>query len=798
MLIGQERTGKTSLKKSLKGETFHADERSTEGIATDPSHFKVSTELWRSGMKDKETGSESNFLFEHHAAQLIFRSLKRGQTDVQDVKESTGSEQSIPLSLSWSSSFGSITDSSTEETKNTDGGLLTPKLPARKVTSCEQLFETQCDGTPFAGKVPDDVATLLQRLIANEENVRDEIYSVLWDFGGQSVYYATHPIFLTEKAVYILTCDLSRNPYDKADTPVRQGIFKKKEDSCLSRTNLDYLDFWMTSVYSLVSPDAICQDPSVHYASSTKLPPVFLVCTHADEPFRDADPREMALDIYGFLQSKIYRSHLFKDVFVVDNTKSGSESECPEIVRLREDVFAYAKQLPQMKEVIPLKWLLYEKTLQLLRKEGYMWMHIKEAREIATGKCGIDDEEQFRTLLNFLHDQRILVHFSETPELENMVILDPQWLINVFKMVITIKRYEHSEQPFLELWRKLEEKGILDERLLHHAWKSLFESQETYKSLIAIMERFSLLCSWPSQDNHKQYLVPSMLMSPPTNAFLELLASAQIPSFFVRFDSGRVPPGLFSRLVLQFYQWFKEEWKSLLHPELFHNFVQFHILPDQGTSVIFLCHLSSIEIVVLNGNGIVDVGTVGFNHGEFDVTICRAILRQLRLILECMRKEFGWLKNMRYEMCVCCPVCSQDGSVKCRAHDVRGCECLHLLSEKDLQKCQHCIRPGVRGDCRIRTEMFAPWFSFSIAQKAKIPLKQVGLRLSLRHKRFIIVVSHRHSQPHLVIFQRMFYQKNCTKSRTSQAGQINSKCHPEFGKPIRAGKKLYSPYQFLY
>ena len=39
MLVGQERTGKTSLKKSLKGETFDNREESTDGIEADPSFF---------------------------------------------------------------------------------------------------------------------------------------------------------------------------------------------------------------------------------------------------------------------------------------------------------------------------------------------------------------------------------------------------------------------------------------------------------------------------------------------------------------------------------------------------------------------------------------------------------------------------------------------------------------------------------------------------------------------------------------------------------------------------------------
>ena len=51
MLAGQERTGKTSLKKSLKGETFDKREESTDGTEADPSYFKVSTEIRKTGEK---------------------------------------------------------------------------------------------------------------------------------------------------------------------------------------------------------------------------------------------------------------------------------------------------------------------------------------------------------------------------------------------------------------------------------------------------------------------------------------------------------------------------------------------------------------------------------------------------------------------------------------------------------------------------------------------------------------------------------------------------------------------------
>ena len=47
-------------------------------------------------------------------------------------------------------------------------------------------------------KLPEVIVTLVQRLLKMNSD-EDDIYSVIWDFGGQSVYYDTHPIFLTKR-----------------------------------------------------------------------------------------------------------------------------------------------------------------------------------------------------------------------------------------------------------------------------------------------------------------------------------------------------------------------------------------------------------------------------------------------------------------------------------------------------------------------------------------------------------------------------------------------------------------------
>ena len=717
MIIGQERTGKTSLKKSLKGELFNPNEGSTEGIETDPSYFKVSTDVWRTGKNNKDTEPEPTFSFEHQAAQLIVESLMKKETNTPNAEDYSRSPSNSGTESSKAME-SVMTDQSPQDFKPDEK----PKAVSAEEPRTEVMEPSLQNSQDHlrVPKPPEEIVTLVQRLLKMNSD-EDDIYSVIWDFGGQSVYYDTHPIFLTKKAIYILTCDLSHDPSQKANAPTRKSMSGKKEDTCCSKTNLDCLNFWMSSVYSLVSPNTDRQET----LSPEMLPPVFLVCTHADKPYRtDVNPGDLASGIYGSLKDKVY-GKLLKGLFVVDNTKSGSGDECRGVIKLRGKVLSFAKKLPQMNEAIPLKWLKYEKVLHLLSEEGYMWIRINKARQIAREECGIDDDEQFRTLLNFLNDQRVLIHFNESPELEKMVILSPQWLIDVFKEVITIKSWEDVEEDFEELWRNLEDFGILDEKLLNHSWRHLFVNQENCKSLIAVMERFSLLCEWPSDESTKQYLVPSMLRSPPTSDVLELLASAQIPSLFVRFESRRVPPGLFSRLILLFHKWSRERWMSPIKPLLFNNVALFHIRPHNATSLVLLCHSSSIEVVFCGGAGGALADEGGFSCGV-DLNVSRDIHRQMRLFLECMRKEFFWLEHMRYEVCVSCPVCSlQKGSSKCRKHCVRGCDCLHLLSELEMQNLPYCERPVVCGDRRIFKAMFVPWFSFSDEEEGRISLTKV-------------------------------------------------------------------------
>ena len=605
MLIGHSQSGKTSVKKSLRGERFDPEEPRTTGIEAHTSYCKVVGDLWKEGEENQTVDSKP-------------------------------------------------------------------------------------------------------RPIADSGEDEEEIHSVLCDFGGESVYYITHPLFLSTRGIYCLVYNLSQDPAKTVG----------------ERNNRSYLESWLFLLSRLVSRDEQPKTPAEPETHASEMlpgkliPPVFLVCTHADEPYRSEQPGEVAREIIESLQTTLHGQRLF-DAFMVNNTKSGSEQECPEVNRLKNEITNVVKELPQMKEVIPIKWLKYEKAVAAKVREGFKWISLDDSRSIALDICGISSEEQFLALLNFLHDRRILIHFNDTPELNKMVILDLQWLTAVFKKILTVTPHERRKNKSMEFWRKLKTTGILDSKLLRNVCHPLFDDRDTWKSLIAIMEKLCLISprsSLAEGESHKNYIAPSMLMFPPPKEYVaELIACTGIPSLFVKFESGKVPPGLFPRLVLMFFQWCTKEWLYQSEPELHRDFARFHSYPSEGCSVILLCHSSLLEVVVpMEDSGMHPSSDSSSN--SFQVNVARMVQRQLVLMLECMRREFHWLKNMAYEMLVCCPVCCKPGSENhCCQHKISGCkqeECLHLWSESQCKDPITCTKSAVAGNCRVPVSFFAPWFKF--------------------------------------------------------------------------------------
>ena len=430
----------------------------------------------------------------------------------------------------------------------------------------------------------------VEELERTKTDTPDGIWPVIWDFAGQALFRAIHPIFMSSEAVYVLVWDLTRDLFAKAQCKVNEDGREEVEvlaaDS--NDTNLDHILRWLDMVHSL-RPEG-----------NPELPPVILVGTHADE----ADfPEEKREKLERLLRKNFpaFSKHIVKSV-VVDNTLAGGliQEEDGQIVEVRETILEEAKKLPHTQNKVPLKWLEVENKVCEHMKEGEEKYMTKQRfkREVVDKTCQPDlDHNLAEHILNFMHDRGTIVYLANTKNPNGLVVLDPQWLVNdVLCKIITVKQQKGDKQE-IKLYREdLEEKGILNAALLNYACKNL-NLDGIKKDLIPIMKKFNLLCEYKKDTTGEtEYLVPCMLTRKPE----EHLACSTSPGcepVFITFGTNYVPFGLFSRILILFSKWAASR-TSCEQPRLFANAARFVITKKTCLSVGFVCYKRVIKILI--------------------------------------------------------------------------------------------------------------------------------------------------------------------------------------------------------
>ena len=82
MLIGQDRAGKTSLKKSFLGLPFNPEEDSTDGIEVDPSKFEVDIDQVKNWKLTDKKLSVSQFALD--LAKMVAKEIQERENDEED------------------------------------------------------------------------------------------------------------------------------------------------------------------------------------------------------------------------------------------------------------------------------------------------------------------------------------------------------------------------------------------------------------------------------------------------------------------------------------------------------------------------------------------------------------------------------------------------------------------------------------------------------------------------------------------------------------------------------------------
>ena len=172
----------------------------------------------------------------------------------------------------------------------------------------------------------------------------------LWDFAGQRLYYASYPVFLTKRAIYLLVYNLNKPLEAEAQPSFKQGGRKVPLRNAYSESNLDNLMSWLASVSTMCSKQKNADTKKERELEYLR-PPVFIVGTHADEPSK-SNIKDIESQIQKAISGKSLAKHVIRPFFAISN-KSGSDEK--QLVALKDKIMEVLKQEPYMGEELPLR-----------------------------------------------------------------------------------------------------------------------------------------------------------------------------------------------------------------------------------------------------------------------------------------------------------------------------------------------------------------------------------------------------------------------------------------------------------
>ncbi|KAI8482116.1 hypothetical protein Bbelb_401060, partial [Branchiostoma belcheri] len=401
--------------------------------------------------------------------------------------------------------------------------------------------------------IPDEVITKakerLQGGVTEEQlGTAEHPRLSLWDFGGQATYYGSHQCFFTYRGIYILVMSLLQ----KLSDPVPDLDYKAAADNLV--TGRDYLDHWLNSVRT---------HTLVHGREQTGEPRVVLVLTHKDR-VDESDIEEYKKDIRDHICGKAAGKHVLPKIFVIDNFNEDNS----DIDELREYLREVAKGLWFMGQEVPMTWLHLKSKLMDKRREDDPFCRFQDVVDLArSDDVGIIDDSHVADILTFLHDLGDII-FIDEPVLRDHVTLRPQVMIDVFKTIITVPEYQQdrsTDGEVAEMWRRLENEGILSDRLLTIIWTKADQKMQKpfllrHKYFLKrLMEKYYLLCNATpigefddradEPEKEEIYFLPSLLSVMPDDSTLypEHMRRYRHPLYVV-FDNMFLPSGMFYRL----------------------------------------------------------------------------------------------------------------------------------------------------------------------------------------------------------------------------------------------------------
>lgn len=356
--------------------------------------------------------------------------------------------------------------------------------------------------------------------------------SIVWfyDFAGQETYYTTHQLFLSEGAINMIVFAMNE--------PIEPNQVR----------------FWLNSIHARAPSSRVMfigsfsdkikekELSEVEQSISKELRRLF-------DQWASLVPKEEQLKVQCCQLGK--SDALF--FWPISSTKNKGIPEVSYFLKelARSQLREVSPEFRQLIHHIREQCVAYKaKGEAALISKRTIDQWITNCFEIGKAAGGLQTTSM---ILKDLHEWGIVIDFSTMLHEDACIVIDPQWLSDVFRSVITVDE-EGKEGKSTEKTGTVSlptQAGIIGIRVLEQRWSSFGQGKAVFESILQVLQSFDICAPHPHEPS--LYIIPSLLSETRPND-LSIIWKTKVNEKAVigrSYHPGFLPFGLFSRLMIQ-------------------------------------------------------------------------------------------------------------------------------------------------------------------------------------------------------------------------------------------------------
>ena len=401
---------------------------------------------------------------------------------------------------------------------------------------------------------PQEVINKVKAVIASKEEIPQEgrIRIIIFDIGGQEVYYDVHFLFLAIEDVALLVFDCSKGLDDPVISRHRTGIFGEKIATRGMQSNIETIELLLHSVYGRgqKAPDG---------SISPRIPVVIMLGAHAENV--SVEEQESIINtIFQRFYGKPFLEHLPRSRKEAFHFLANSNPDPKSVHHLRSTVLKAAELVIATKR--PISYLKFEGKILEKMQQAKVRLSQADATDMARD-AGVEGEKAVDALLRYFTNKGILLYYPEVKSLKNEIFISPQEISDLVCTVITTHECKPDTADLQQSHCRYNQHALLEEGLLDFILQQCKRSKDK-QILLGLLDKFNLATEVPANTifSHeisaprnsacKVFIVPPLLVYDNKVPYCKQDGDIVVQYYF---PDKFLPESIFNQLLVKTIQW---------------------------------------------------------------------------------------------------------------------------------------------------------------------------------------------------------------------------------------------------